>query len=423
MIMKKILYCKISENKMRNKKFKKDFFESYDYSKLTSTTPICPHFGECGGCSFQNILYTDQIKIKEEYLNDLFKRIISQVKNKPQEKIIVTPSPIQLEYRNRMDFAYTQGKLGFRKRGNYKELVDVNECYLMPEFAREIYTLIREKLIENKILDYDFLEHKGFLRYVGLRYSIQTKETMIILNSTTPQTEELKNLFEKIILEIKSNEKIKENIKTIYWFHYDSITDVSIPNIDPYKIYGKENIIDEIGDKKYLVSPFSFFQVNTQVAKIIFDKIKEQTIGNVVDLCCGVGAITIYISEKSTSTIGIEEIKQAIDLAKENKLLNKELKSHFFVDNMKNFSQYAPLEIDTLIIDPPRMGVGKKIVQKIIDAEPKKIIYMSCNPKTQKSDLHLLLESQKYNLIFLQGWDMFPQTPHVETLLILELIN
>lgn len=408
-------------NKRRHyKKKKKDFFETYDYSNTSKIQPICPHFGDCGGCSFQNISYDDQLKIKEDYLKNIFENNLEL-----NQKINVLPSPIQLEYRNRMDFAYTQGKLGLRKKGNYKELVDIETCYLMPEFVREIYTIIKQKLIEKKIPDYNFLENCGFLRYVSLRYSIDKENVMIIFNSTTPKEENefLKNIFEDLIISIKNEEKIKDKIKSIYWFNYDSITDVSVPIISPYKIYGDKFIEDVIGEKKYLISPFSFFQVNTKVAKIIFDKIKEETSGNVIDLCCGVGAITLYVSDNSLSCMGIEEVKEAIDLAKQNKLLNNEQKSHFFTDDMKNFLDYSPLEIDTLILDPPRSGLTKKIISKILSSEPKKIIYMSCNAKTQKLDLEQFLDSKKYKITFFQGWDMFPQTPHVETLLVLELIN
>jgi len=388
------------------KKNKKDFFDNFDYSIFQKTLPTCKHFGECGGCSFQNLKYEDQLVLKQQYIEKLF-----------SQKVTINPSIHQLEYRNRMDFVYADNILGLKQKGNFKKIIDIHECFLMPEFVREIFTKIKKLLIEYNIPSYDFMEHKGFLRYVTFRYSSATKEIMIIFTSTTPN-EEMTSHFTKLLNELKK----EIAIKSIYWFHYDNITDVSVPQIEPNTIIGTPTIKEKIGDKHYLISPWSFFQVNTNTAKLIFDKIREEVSGNSVDLCCGVGAITLYVSDKVTSIVGIEEVSQAINLANQNKILNKCTNAIFFTANMKDFNNYSPLDINTLILDPPRAGLGKRVVQKIINSHPEKIIYMSCNPKTQKLDLIEFLK-EGYEIEKFSSWDMFPQTPHIETLIVLKNVG
>jgi tRNA (uracil-5-)-methyltransferase len=378
---------------------KKDFFSKYNYSILIPAQPKCIHFKECGGCSFQNYEYASQLNLKKEFLQNLFKK-----------EIKLTPSPEQYAYRNKMDFVYAFGNLGLREKGNYKKVIEIRECQMMSSFAQEVYSKIYSSLQKYNVESYDYIEHKGFLRYISFRYSNKTKQIMLIFNSTTPddvQNTKLENIFEEI----------KSLVTSIYWFQYDGLTDIPVPNIKPVKIIGTETIEETIGDKIYLISPWSFFQVNVDVAKEVFERIKENVSGNCIDLCCGVGAITIYVENKTTSIIGIEQVSQAIELANKNKILNKKTKPLFFVADMKDLLQFAPLEIDTLIIDPPRAGLQKKVCERILKSSPKKIIYMSCNPKTQKMDLDYL--SKEYKLISIEGFDMFPQTPHLETLAIL----
>ncbi len=383
----------------RPKKKKKDFFDKIDESTLTTQEPACKHFSECGGCRYQNIEYSSQLQIRKDYLKELFGK-----------KVDIDLASKNLEYRNRMDFVYAFDKLGLRKRGNFREVVEINECLLLPKSARDIMKQVKALLVEHKISSYDFLEHIGFLRYVTIRFAPNTNESMLIFTSTSPTKEQ-----EKELLAIFTT--LENKITSIYWLINDEITDVSIPLVEPKLIIGKESITERLGDVQLAFSPWSFFQANSVVAVTMFEEIKKHVHGNTIDLCCGVGAITLFVADKAKSIIGIEEVESAIIIAKENaKTNNKNVL--FFASPMKKFADFAPMEVDTIIVDPPRSGLGRKIVEKIVAADPETIIYMSCNPKTQKDDLQYFPDN--YEEVFFKGYDMFPQTNHVETLLVLE---
>ncbi len=378
---------------------KKDFFDAINKEALQLRSPACKHFPACGGCRFQDVACESQIALKEAYLQDLFKK-----------KVVVTMAPSGLGYRNRMDFVYAFGKLGLRKRGNFREVVAIDECLLLPSFPRKVFSHVKEVLQEHNIASYDFLEHSGFLRYVTFRFAPSSKELMVIFTSTTPtamQEESLRKVFSQLQAEAVS----------IYWFVNDSITDVSVPFTKPYFVLGKKTITEQLNDISLAIAPQSFFQANSKMVTIIFEKIKEFVHGNTVDLCSGVGAITLFVADKATSVIGVEEVEQAVLLARENAKINKK-KALFFTAPMKKFTDVAPLEVNTIIVDPPRSGLGRKVAEKIIASTPETIIYMSCNPKTQKIDMEFFQEN--YREVFLQGYDMFPQTSHVETLLVLQ---
>ncbi|MBN1175950.1 23S rRNA (uracil(1939)-C(5))-methyltransferase RlmD [Candidatus Woesearchaeota archaeon] len=388
------------------KKKKKDFFENIDYSILESAIPSCPHFGDCGGCRFQNISYDSQIQLKKDYLKSIFKVDVD-----------VTAAPFELGYRNRVDFVYAYGSLGMRRFGDFKTVVNISTCYLIPSWGNDVFKYIKSLLNSYKISSYDFIEHVGFLRYVTLRFVPSTQEIMAIFTTHNPRDKQEENTFQDFLSELSSNDSL--NITSVYWFINDTLTDVAIPDVDPKLIIGKETLIETLGDTSLSFSPKSFFQVNSEVSKIMFDEIKNNTAGNTVDLCCGVGAISLFVRENTNTILGIEEVDQAIKLAKENADLNDVKKASYFTLPMKKLLDVTPLEVDTLIVDPPRSGLEKKVVGKILELAPSKIIYMSCNPKTQKLDIDMLTQNHEYEITFLKGYDMFPQTVHVETLCVL----
>ena len=386
----------------RPKRKKKTYFDSYDYSSLKRTIPPCPHFGSCGGCSLQDIEYSSQLVLKKDYLKDLF-----------NQEVDVFPATEQLAYRNRMDFVYAYGDLGMRKKGDFRTVIPLTTCLLFPEPCQEVFVELKKLLSEHSIESYDFIEHSGFLRYIVFRHAPSTGELMLVFTSTTPSKDQEKAL--KEVFDI-----LKEKVTSLYWLINDSITDISVPIVEPFLCLGKTHITEKIGDVSLLVSPFSFFQANTQMASLVFEKIKEQVTGETVDLCCGVGTIGLLVADNAKSVLGIEEVADAIVLANENKKLNKKENVLFFTSSMKHILDFTPLHVDTLIVDPPRAGLEKKVVKRILELAPEKIIYMSCNPKTQKSDLDLIAESEAYDVDSLEAFDMFPQTSHLETLLVLK---
>lgn len=379
---------------------KKSFFDKINREELKLVEAPCEHFGNCGGCSLQDISYDDQINIKKTYLKQLFGK-----------EIDILPANKQYNYRNRMDFVYAFGKLGLRKKGNFKEVVEINKCHLIPEQFQELFQKVKSALKEQNIPSYDFLEHKGFLRYISFRYAPLNNEVMVFFSSKTPSEEE-----EKKLKQLISN--IEKDATSIYWQINDSLTDSSIfPDKEIYFQTGKKYLTETIGKTQLSYSPFSFFQNNSSMAETVFEDIKKEVHGEVMDICCGVGSIALFTAEKAKSITGIEMVEEAIKYANKNKEENKIFNTTFFTSDMKKLLDYAPLKVDIMIIDPPRAGLGNKVIRKVLELSPEKIAYMSCNPKTQKIDFEGLKDH--YEISSIKGYDLFPNTPHLETLLIL----
>ncbi|MCB1084465.1 MAG: class I SAM-dependent RNA methyltransferase, partial [Simkania sp.] len=283
--------------------------------------------------------------IKEEYLNNLFSR-----------EVLVLANDDPFHYRDRMDFVYQNGSLGLRKKGDFKTVIPIDTCHLIPREFQDSCTKVQNLLKKYQFPHYDIQDHTGFLRYIVFRYAESTNQLMLIITTANPVDDQ----------EEKLNAFIKElSARSIYWLVSDSITDVSIPVVSPRLIQGEKTIQEKIGNYLFHISPYSFFQANVKMAARIFEEIKEELRGPTVDLCCGVGSIGLFVSEKATSITGIEEVAPAIDLAKQNKELNRNTNATFFASDMKNILDFTPLDVQTLIVDPPRAGLGKKVVKRI----------------------------------------------------------
>ncbi|MFP4119023.1 MAG: 23S rRNA (uracil(1939)-C(5))-methyltransferase RlmD [Candidatus Woesearchaeota archaeon] len=390
-----------SRHRRRNKK--KSFFDTYDYSLFSEVTPRCPHFGDCGGCRFQHLSFDNQLKLKADYLRSLFGRDVK-----------VHPNPLPYGYRTRMDFVYAHGKLGLRKRGDFSTVIDIDECHLVPEKVRSVFAKVKSLLHELDIPSYDFLAHDGFLRYVIFRHAPGTGQVMVAFTTAETADDDLLARFREL------REKTLELVTSVYWLVNDTMTDTSIVEDSTREVLGREYIEDDLDGLSLRISPYSFYQSNTAVTKNVFSRIREHSSGNVVDLCCGVGAIGLFVASKARSVVGLEVVDDAVRLARVNASLNGIGNSLFFTGDMKTLPDIAPLEIDTLIIDPPRSGLTKKVIKMILALAPDRIVYMSCNPKTQKLDLDMLAGENQYGVTSLEGYDMFTHTPHVETLLVLD---
>ncbi|MFW5866149.1 MAG: 23S rRNA (uracil(1939)-C(5))-methyltransferase RlmD [Nanoarchaeota archaeon] len=391
-------------SKRRRKRKKRSFFDTVDYSSFELIAPRCPHFGECGGCTFQNLSLDDQLSLKKTYLDRLFDQDVS-----------VTANPAPYGYRTRMDFVYAHGKLGLRKKGDFSTVIDITECHLLPPALHEVFLQVRSLLTERDIPSYDFLAHEGFLRYVVLRHAPGTGQIMVIFSTAACDDEAILSRFRAMRREIASC------VTSVYWLVNDSMTDTSIIPDSTKEVFGAPVIEDVINDTSLAISPYSFYQTNIAVTKLIFSRINEFVKGNVVDLCCGVGAIGLFVASQARSLTGIELVGDAVALARQNAASN-DIDALFFEGDMKILDDIAPLEIDTLIVDPPRSGLSKKTIDRILSLAPDRIIYMSCNPKTQKLDRDALTVDGQYEQIFLEGYDMFTHTPHVESLLVLDHI-
>ncbi len=399
-------------------------------SKFRIDSP-CEHFGTCNGCKFQHTAYTHQLQIKRKIVEDAFRKIGGFENFSVQE---VISSSNEYHYRNKIEFSFSQNKwmtnldenkpkenfsLGFHKPGFIDKVIDINICHLQPVIGNNILNFTREFFKQRGISIYNTRTNEGFLRFLVIRFSFSTNEVMINL-VTHNHDEKLMNEF---------TDELKRKIPAVTSF-INSISarraQVAVGE-ESRLIFGKDFITEQIGDYKFKVNVNSFFQTNSLQCKILYDKIIElaefTTDEDVLDLYCGCGSISIYISKYVNSVHGVEVIEDSIKGAYENAELNKISNCTFEASDVKQYLQSLLLTHDsrlsTVILDPPRSGIHPKIPEYLLQLSPKKIIYVSCNPSTQARDIALLKE--KYEIAAVQPVEMFPQTHHIENIVRLDV--
>jgi 23S rRNA (uracil-5-)-methyltransferase RumA len=357
--------------------------------------PPCPHFGQCGGCLFQNISYENQLALKKEMVNDALQGIASVE--------FVHPS-VPYRYRSRMDMVTAFGKRGLRRGGSYQTVIDITECRIMQEKSDFIYKKIRP-LIE-AIEDYDYLQHHGYLRYVVLRQVRYTGQVMV--NFVTAEKE---NRLRPVC------EGITDHADSVSLIHSGGLADLSYGEIfETVKGGWIEESFDGI---RYRITPNSFFQSNAEIALQMYRKIRGEVRGRVLDLCSGVGSISLFIAGAADHVTGIEMNRESTEIADINKSINGIENTEFVCSDVKDFLREAGESYETIVLDPPRSGMQYKVMHYIDHMKARKIIYMSCNPKTFRDDVIAL---HNYTVESVEPYDMFPQTPHVELLGILKPI-
>lgn len=358
-----------------------------DAYRGTGEAPRCPHFGECGGCLFQDIPYEDQLAIKRRIVNDILDGIASVDR-------VVPSSPFR--YRSRMDMVTAFGKCGLRKAGSYRRVVDVSECYIMREKSEGIYRTIRPLLAG--IEDYDYLRHQGYLRYVVFREAAFTGEVMVCF-VTGRRENRLSDIIEAL--------PVADSVALLY---QPGAADLSFGEV--YECIGKGYIEESLDGIRYRITPNAFFQSNAAVALQIYRRIRDLAAGHVLDLCAGAGGISLFIAGRVDHVIGIEVNPESVQAAEENRILNRISNAEFICADALSALKDAR-GIDTVVMDPPRSGMGRERIQAIDRLGAERIIYMSCNPATFRQDADGLT---RYRLEGVEAYDMFPQTPHVELL-------
>lgn len=393
--------------------------------------PPCEHFGTCNGCKFQHTAYSQQLQIKRKIVEDAFRKI-GGFENFSVPEVI--PSEKEYHYRNKIEFSFSQNKwmtnldenkpkenfsLGFHKPGFIDKVIDINFCHLQPVIGNDILNFTREFFKQRGISIYNTKTNEGFLRFLVIRFSFSTNEVMVNL-VTHNYDEQLMNEFA---------DELKKKIPAVTSF-INSISarraQVAVGE-ESHLIFGKDFITEQIGDYKFKVNVNSFFQTNSLQCKILYDKIIELSDftkdESVLDLYCGCGSISIYISKYVNSIHGVELIEDSINGANENAVLNNVSNCSFEPNDVKEYLQSLlsthDSQLSTIILDPPRSGIHPKIAEYLKQLSPKKIIYVSCNPSTQARDIALLKE--KYSITKIQPVDMFPQTHHIENIVRLDL--
>lgn len=404
--------------------------KSYGFARLEEllklsenrVVPRCPVAGPCGGCQLQAMSYEEQLRYKEKRLYNNISRIggFPQV---PMLPIMGMDEPWR--YRNKAQFPWGTDKDGNIITGFYAgrthSIIAYDNCFLGIEENRDILRKIKAHMEKYHLRPYDEAAHKGLIRHTLIRKGFRTGEIMVcqVINGTTlPHSQELV----KSLLEIPGMTSISVNTNK-------EQTNVILGNkVD--NLYGPGYITDYIGTVKYRISPLSFYQVNpVQTEKLYSTALQYAglTGGETVwDLYCGIGTISLFLAQKAKKVYGVEIVPQAIEDARENAKLNRIGNVEFFVGKAEEVlpEQYEKNHVhaDVIVVDPPRKGCDEVCLETIVKMAPERVVYVSCDSATLARDLRYLAD-RGYELMKVQGCDMFPQTTAVETVCLLTKID
>ncbi|WP_415305824.1 23S rRNA (uracil(1939)-C(5))-methyltransferase RlmD [Clostridium perfringens] len=377
--------------------------------------PPCDIYKRCGGCKLQHASYKAQLDFKWDRVKDCVSKI-----GKLDPSIVKYPLGMEepWRYRNKVQLPIGlingEVKIGFFAPRSH-DIIDMESCLIQDEIGDKVVKLTREWIEKFNIRPYNVdgeYDEKGIVRHIMIRRGFTTNEVMVVLvtnGEKLPHKEEFVDLMVKNIPGIKS---VIQNINS-------KKTNV-ILGLESKTLWGEDTISDYIGDFRFNISPLSFFQVNPTQTEVLYGKALEYAnlTGNeeVFDAYCGTGTITLFLSQKAKKVYGVEIIPQAIDNAwinaKENKVDNVEFfvgESEVVIPDLIN----KGVKADVVVVDPPRKGCDKKLLDAITNIDAKKIVYVSCDPSTLGRDL-AILEENGYKTLEVQPVDMFPNTSHVE---------
>lgn len=377
----------------------------------------CPVFGTCGGCTYQHLGYDDQIHLKESFIRTLLKDFITD-----ENFLGVLPSPVVFGYRNKMEFSFGDAfkdgplTLGLHKRGGMYDIVDASNCKLVDEDFNAILKKVLHYFTDLGQTYYHKRTHEGFLRHLVVRKGIQTGEILVELVTSTKgdlQAESFLNLLKNIPL--------KGNIVGVLHTSNDSMADV-VQSDDTRLLFGRNYLLDGLNGLSFQITPRSFFQTNTQGAEVLYDLV-SQFVGassedEIFDLYSGTGTITQILARDHRSVTGVEIVPDAVAAAIENARSNGVVNAHFLCGDVMDIVEKLEKKPDVIVLDPPRDGIHPKAIHKIIGFQPRVFVYVSCKPTSLVRDLPFFLEAG-YSLEKIQCVDLFPHTPHVETIVLL----
>ncbi len=405
--------------------------EVLEESSFITDAP-CEHFAYCGGCTFQQLDYREQIVQKRKQVEELFVRQAG-INNFKVDDVISADEIYH--YRNKMEFSFSNRRwilpgeaeeaekdfaLGLHIPRRYDKILDINQCFIQPKIGNNILNAVKTKAQELNLKPYDVKTHNGFLRHLVLRFGHNTEDIMVNLVTSYENTELIQPLADYIHKQFPKVTTIINNINTkkadIAYGEYEIL------------LYGEPTITEKIGNLTFEISANSFFQTNTFQGEKLYQAALEGadlTEDDIVyDLYCGTGSISLFLAQKAQEVHGFEMISPAVEDAVRNAISNGITNTHFHLANLDFFFKKGTSKInipkpDVIIIDPPRAGMHKDMVDALPKFGAKRLVYISCNPTTQSRDIALLI-NEGYKLKKLTMVDMFPHTPHIETVCVLE---
>ena len=441
-------------NKVRRGKAQGRLVSVLEKSPLETESP-CPHFGECGGCTYQSLPYEEQLKIKEGQVRALLNDFIGEA-----EFGAIRKSPKEKEYRNKMEFSfgdlYKDGplSLGMHKRGSFYDIVTVKDCQIVDSDFREILTATLHYFREENIRYFHRMQHTGYLRHLLVRKAVKTGEILVDLVTTTqdwqctseqkpPVPEEkgtcpfartVNTQEEERLLhgwtESLAALRLKGSIRGILHTKNDGVADM-IKNEGTDILYGEDFFYEELLGLRFKISPFSFFQTNSLGAEVLYSTVRDYILGDnpdclndkvVYDLYSGTGTIAQILAPVSRKVVGVEIVEEAVQAARENAALNRLDNCEFLAGDVLKTLDEIEVKPDYIVLDPPRDGIHPKALGKILAYGVERMIYISCKPTSLARDLEGFREAG-YEVVRGCCVDMFPGTGHVETVCLLSKLH
>ena len=418
-------------NKVKHQRAEGRLMEVIEKSPLETEEP-CPHFGMCGGCTYQTVPYEKQLDMKLTQVKKLISDAIGTEKEAGYEFIGIHGSPKKSEYRNKMEFSfgdeYKDGPLalGMHKRGSFYDLVTVSECQIVDEDFRTILKATLDYFSKNNIPYFHRATHKGYLRHLLVRKATKTGEIIVDLVTTTQtegfNEEELLAGFRYELLTRHYDGRFKGVLHT----KNDSVADV-VKNEGTEVLYGDSYFYEELLGLKFKITPFSFFQTNSLGAEVLYETAREFILGDdkdslngktVYDLYSGTGTIAQLMAPVCKEVVGVEIVEEAVCAAKENAALNGLDNCKFIAGDVLKVLDEIEEKPDYIILDPPRDGIHPKAIGKIIEYGVENMVYISCKPTSLARDLQIFM-ARGYRVEKICCVDMFPNTYHVETVVLL----
>ena len=390
------------------------------------TEPFCEHFGVCGGCKWQSLPYSEQLKQKRQQVEDQLVRIghldIPEVRP-------CLGSERTREYRNKLEFTFADKRwltyeeiaqggdiepmpaVGFHIPGCFDKVLDINKCHLQVDLSNRIRLATKQFCVDNGYSFHNARAHEGLMRTMVIR-TASTGEVMVIVVFNEDDKERINALMSHLQLQFPE-------ITSLIYMINEKWND-SLGDREPICFAGKDHIIEEMEGLKFKVGPKSFYQTNSEQAYELYKVTREfaelKESDTLYDLYTGTGTIANFCARRAKKVVGVEYVPEAIEDAKINSMINHIENTTFYAGDMKDVLSDEFVERngrpDVIILDPPRAGVDERVLEVIKRAAPERMVYVSCNPSTQARDLALL--NDMYEILAVQPVDMFPHTHHVE---------
>lgn len=378
----------------------------------TPVEPRCPHASECGGCAFQDRAYADQLAAKGAVLSRLF----AEAKLAPPQgaELAVVASPDPYSYRTRMDYVATKGRFGLRARGKFNYIIELSECHLIPPLAFAAARAVWEASGALGLPDYNIRSHEGFLRYIVVRRSPADELLIAAVTAAGP--------YEEAMAQLAATALAQPAVVSFHWLLNDTLTDLSFGT--PLRHWGAELLSMKAGAARLVIGPNTFFQNNVHLLGRLLDDVCTAAIegvrpANVADLYGGVATIALHLAPHVGALDCVEAVGESATLAARNAAEAGAANVRAIAQDVLPFlREQSAGAYDVVVADPPRIGLGPEVCAELLRLGPRRLVYVSCNPLTQIDDLQALAAG--YRLDALRGYDMFPHTPHVETLAVLD---